>query len=276
MMGDIPVTIQVVASEKEREKVFGLIGQAFEAARAVEFEVSEWHGGSDASLLNSMAGLEPIKIGRHLMNILLYAERVSAGTDGAFDVTFASKNPASSYLDLQIKPYEGTARLTKPDMTIGVSGIAKGYIVDQIAGILKGGGFANFLVNAGGDLYAAGEDINHRWQVSIRDPRGTSDGPPRCQVRLKDLAASTSGSYERGDHIIDPKTRLPAATDLASATVIAPSSLQADTLATGIFVMGKKRGLPLLKEIRPGGGVLIDQRGEVSVIGDLDCVSPTR
>src|SRR5262249_46527459 len=144
-----------------------------------------------------------------------------------FDITFASKKKAASYRDVAIFPELGLAYL-RPGVTIGVSGIAKGYIVNSMSRVLRQAGFRKFLVNAG-DLYASG-----RWTIGIRNPDKPGSDESLCQITVVDRAVSTSGQYERGPHIVDPKTRKP---DRArkSATVIASLSVEADALAKGFF-----------------------------------------
>ena len=92
MMGDVPVTIEIVASAKKRAKAFVAMEKSYAEAKRIEAEVSEWQPTSQTSQINRMAGRSPVKIGKDLMAILLYAARASAGTDGAFDITFASRN----------------------------------------------------------------------------------------------------------------------------------------------------------------------------------------
>lgn len=270
MMGDVEVQIQIIAPAKKKETVFAAMERAFQEASRVESAVSEWQPTSQTTLLNKMAGRQPIPIGKDLMTILLYSIRASLGTHGAFDVTFASQLPDASYQDMALDPRQGTAWLKRRRVRVGVSGIAKGYIVDRMASVLRDAGFQDFLVRAGGDLYASGTDQKGKWKIAVQNPFG----PNRvvCEFYLKNRAASTSGIYERGPHILDPKTRRPAETDLASATVIAPRTIESDAMATGVFVLGLKEGSRLLAQMPAGGGLLVDQRGAVLAVGDFSCL----
>jgi thiamine biosynthesis lipoprotein len=104
--------------------------------------------------------------------------------------------------------------------------------------MLEAAGSTNFCINAGGDIAIRGNPRpGERWQVGIRHP----DHPQRFALVLAvegPLAIATSATYERGAHIIDPRTGEPT-TDIASATVVGPDLGTADALATAVFVMGE-------------------------------------
>ena len=109
--------------------------------------------------------------------------------------------------------------------------VVKGWSVQRAARLLAVAGAKRFVLNAGGDVVAAGGP----WRVGVRHP----DHADRlCTVlELTDGAVATSARYERGDHIIDGRTGRPA-TGLLSLTVVAPSLTEADSVATAAFAMG--------------------------------------
>lgn len=233
LMGDITVTLTVEDKKSHREAAFAAMEKAFDETRRLENELSEWQPESETTHLNQNAGKPPIPVGQDLMTLLEKARDISEMTDGAFDVTFASKKKGTSYRDVLLNPESGTAAL-RSGAKIGVSSILKGFIVDRMSGVLKQAGFRKFLVNAG-DLYAAG-----KWKIAIRNPDQPGGSAPLCEIDVQNQAVSTSGQYERGPHIIDPKTGKPAE-GFKSVTVIAKKSTDASPLATGIFVMGPGR-----------------------------------
>jgi len=149
-------------------------------------------------------------------DILLLCERLRADTDGAFDA-FAVPAPNGTTLD--------------------PSGVVKGWSVERAAGILEAHGHTDFTVNAGGDIAVRGESKpGEPWRVGIRHP----DRADRLAAVLEmsgPLAVATSATYERGAHIIDPRTGAPT-TDLASVTIVGPDLTAADAYATAVFVMG--------------------------------------
>ena len=118
------------------------------------------------------------------------------------------------------------------------SGLVKGWAIDRAASILAGAGCRDFFVDAGGDVMARGRGAGGGpWRVGIRHPV-ERDRVVKV-VLASDLAVATSGTYEKGEHILDPHTGLPA-TELASLTVTGPDILAADVYATAAFAMGRR------------------------------------
>jgi thiamine biosynthesis lipoprotein len=117
------------------------------------------------------------------------------------------------------------------------TGLVKGWAIERASELLRSRGSANHAVNGGGDLQLAGEARRGEpWRVGIADP-----GDPSRMVSVvagRDCAIATSGTSERGHHIVDPFTGRAAAAALASATVTGPSLTYADAYATAAFVMG--------------------------------------
>jgi thiamine biosynthesis lipoprotein len=118
--------------------------------------------------------------------------------------------------------------------TFDPSGYVKGWAIDKAARLIEKRGFNSYCLSIGGDIKAAsnGQKV---WRIGIQDPARKSRIITR--IGAKNLALATSGNYERGAHIINPKTRKPA-TGLLSVTVAGPSIITADVLATAAFVLG--------------------------------------
>ncbi|MBI2982314.1 MAG: FAD:protein FMN transferase [Deltaproteobacteria bacterium] len=232
-MGNVPVSISV-RSEKNSGEVFRAMEESFRRALRIEEEVSEFRPSSQLSLLNKEGAKRWIPIGKELGVILNTGRKISGQTRGAFDMTFASSKKTASYEDVELDLERGRGRLRREGVVIGVSGIAKGYIVDQMSDSLLRQGFREHLVNAGGDLRVRG-----RWQVGIRDPRHPEVS--LCHLTLKNQSVSTSGRYERGDHIVDPRTRTKVRRrDILSTTVVGQSTIETDALATAAFILSAK------------------------------------
>jgi thiamine biosynthesis lipoprotein len=134
-------------------------------------------------------------------------------------------------------------------LILDLGAVAKGLAVDLAAQELAP--FGNYAIDAGGDLFVRGlNPAGQPWQIGLRHPRRPDE--LLGVVRLADAAICTSGDYERqsprqedGHHLIDPRTGRSAA-DVASVTVVAPTAMAADALATAAFVLGPRRGLRLL------------------------------
>ena len=124
------------------------------------------------------------------------------------------------------------------------SGYVKGWAVERAAALLARAGSADHLVNGGGDVQCAGGRGPRAgggcepWRVGIADP--LRPGRLAIVVEASDRAVATSGTTERGAHILDPHAGRPA-TGLASLTVTGPSLALADAYATAAVAMGPAR-----------------------------------
>jgi thiamine biosynthesis lipoprotein len=151
----------------------------------------------------------------------------------------------------QVRVEDGTI-VKPPGVTLDLSGIAKGKIVDVARLELRKAGYDNFLVDAGGDITVRGTNARGEpWRIAIQDPRHANDYVGVLQKT--DVSIITSGDYERYfmeggkrySHLFDPATGYPA-TDLTSVTVIADEAAFGDAVATAVFVMGRDEGYDFL------------------------------
>lgn len=271
---------------------------AFEAAivefRRLEELHSNWKPQSDVSRINARAGVKPVRVAPETVALLTEAKRMHSLTSGKFDVGFgalaklwrfdhdqdnripdrkavAAQLPLVDASRIQVDAERSTVFLPEKGMSVHVGGIGKGFAVDRAARLLRARGLENFMIQAGGDLYAAGRRGDRPWRVGIRDPRG----PPSAffaRAEIEDRTFSTSGDYMRFfikdgvryHHIIDPDSGEPARR-CRSVTVFAPSALVADAFSTGVFILGVDEGLALV-EATPGvGAVIVDADNEVHV-----------
>lgn len=144
--------------------------------------------------------------------------------------------------------------LEKGGMGLTLDGIAKGYVVDVMATHLESGGIHDYLINAGGDIRTGGRrEDGEPWRVAVQNP--LKDGSFPDLIAAPTGAVATSGSYEiyfdgerTRHHIVSGQTgRSPQPSQ--SVTVIAPTAVAADALATAVFVMGPERGLRLVDSL---------------------------
>lgn len=147
-------------------------------------------------------------------------------------------------------------------------GYVKGWSVETAARFLREQGVRDFCINAGGDVVVDGCDQEGApWRIGIRHPAD----PMALAMVLEvpgPMGIATSGSYERGAHIFDPRRGEPN-TELASATVVGPDLAEADAFATTVYVMGVD-GLQWLAD-RPGySGCLITRDLHVLSTDDFD------
>lgn len=255
---------------------------------------------SDVIRVNAAAGNgSPIAIADETFEVISHALDMSRRSGGAFDITYAAmhglwkfdedldpKLPAASEIarrrhlvnwrDVVVDPRRKTVRLRRPGMRMGLGGIAKGYAVDRASAVLRARGLADFMVQAGGDLYVSGSKGGIHWMVGVRDPRG---GPVDviATMPIQDHAFSTAGDYERSfvldgkryHHIIDPKTGYPA-TASREVTIYAPTAFLADALDDAVFILGPAKGLALCKQFPDAAALIVDAHNRVWVSPELE------
>jgi thiamine biosynthesis lipoprotein len=120
--------------------------------------------------------------------------------------------------------------------SIDPSAFVKGWAVEGVASMLVAAGARNLCVHAGGDVRVRGERApGQPWRVGIQHPYLRDR--TAAVLRARDLAVATSGAYERGAHIVDPRTGEPPESVL-SVTVLGPDLGTADAYATAAFAMG--------------------------------------
>jgi FAD:protein FMN transferase len=122
---------------------------------------------------------------------------------------------------------------TRWNGTIDPTGLVKGWSVERASAMLGAAGSTAHSINGGGDIRVAGPTP---WTVGIADP--VRHGHFATAIDATDLAIATSGTAERGAHIVDPYTRRPVAT-FASVTVVGPDLAAADAYATAAMAMGE-------------------------------------
>ena len=116
------------------------------------------------------------------------------------------------------------------------SGLVKGWAIEHAAAMLSAAGFTGHIINGAGDMQCTGEPEPGRpWRVGIADPLNPS--ALAVVIAGRDFAVATSGTAERGQHIINPHTGC-AASGLASVTIVGPRVTAADAYATAAFAMG--------------------------------------
>jgi thiamine biosynthesis lipoprotein len=166
-------------------------------------------------------------------------------------------------LDLcaQVQVVTGGAFTAMPQGRLDPTGLVKGWAVERASRLLSEHGALNHAVNGGGDLQLAGSAGPGRpWVVGVSDPADRRR--IASTVTGRDFAVATSGTAERGSHILDPLTGRPA-TALASATVTGPSLSFADAYATAAFVLGLD-ALRWIGEIAGYDALLIGGDGAIS------------
>lgn len=162
-------------------------------------------------------------------------------------------------------------RLTVPDgMQLDMGAVAKGYMADLIAELLRQRDVASAILNLGGNIHAIGSRPDgSSWRIGIRAPWGEGN---LGVLEISDAAVVTSGGYENyfedesGNvywHILDPDTGRPADSGLLSVTVVGSEGKRCDALSTALFVMGKDRAVDYWKEHGDFEMLLVTEDGDV-------------
>lgn len=283
---------RVTVADAEPERARAGIEEAFLELARVDATMNEWRPESPLSALNAAAGSGHwTELPADLCTVLRLALDGARRTGGRFDPSWAAlrdlwrfdgessvPDPAlvrrrCALVGWQRVEVQGPgagacrARLPRSGMAVGLGGIAKGWAVDRAAEALRARGLADFLVEAGGDLYAAGRRDGRPWEVGVRDPRG-APGTTIATLRLSDAAVSTSGDYEhffiarrtRYHHLIDPRSCQPARASRA-ATVVARSAVDSEVLSKAVFI-GGARGLAIA-EHAGATALVVTSQGEV-------------
>lgn len=196
-------------------------------------------------------------------------DALNAGTSRA-----PSSNVPSS------KSSQPALAITDPHTILDLGGVAKGYIADELADLFIAHGVGRFVINLGGNVVVRGgrpADASARppvaagspWRIGIINPLDPAHN--RAIVDMADGSVVTSGIHERRftkggvtyHHILDPATGMPAKTDLTSATIIAPRSMDCDGYSTTALMLGARDAIDFVESLPGIEAVLIDEVDEV-------------
>jgi thiamine biosynthesis lipoprotein len=259
------VEITVADKDKSPRFIHRAIKKAFLEIERIEGLLSKYKTNSDVSRINNYSGRGTTEVNPETITVIARSLEFSRLTKGAFDVTVQPMAAQrAGFTNIKINEQDKSVFLAKPEMTLDLGGIAKGYAVDKAVAILKEERIKSALVNAGGDIYAFGSPQESRsWQTALQHPR-KSDAVLTV-LEIQDKAIATSGDYQRYveisgrrySHIIDPRTGYPCAEIPASVTVLAADCLSADALATSLFVLGPQKGIALVNRLKNTEAIVV-------------------
>ncbi len=245
----------------------------------VNAQMSTYLTNSELSIFNRSSQTNWFPVSKELAEVFARSRAISEISGGAFDITvgplvnlwgFGPERKARvvpsnesivrllhrvGYRNISVRLNPPAVRKAFPEVYCDLSGIAKGYAVDQAAEYLQSLGIANYVVEIGGEVRAHGRNASGRgWGIGIQDPAD----PNRLYRTLPVLnrSVATSGDYvqyfeqdgRRYSHTIDPKTGRPISHGLTSVTVVDASCATADGLATALTVLGPEKGYALARE----------------------------
>ena len=266
----------------------GLVEEVWAACERYENLLSKTISTSDVSRINEAMG-QTVTVDPETWEILRRAKEISQLTGGAFSVTIAPVSALWTFTgtstntvptdqtrlkavelvnDQLIELGEGYTVTLPAGMQIDLGGIAKGYIADKVAELIRGKATAG-IISLGGNVYTVGQKPDgSKFSVAVTDPQDPSTA--KSILYTGDCTVVTSGTYERGfdfggvryHHILDPQTGWPAQSDLVSATFVMDSSMTADALATACIVIGSEKALALAQSLGLDA-VFITREGEM-------------
>ena len=288
------------------------LDEAVARCQAFEGMFSRTIATSDVGRINAAAG-EPTQVQPETAELISKALEYCAASDGLFDITIGAVSELWDFHEgivptdeaiqaallhigwqgVHVDVATSTVTLDDPDARLDLGGIAKGYISDVIIDQLAVAGVESGFVNLGGNVAVLGPKLDGSpWTVGVRNPfpgQGQDATSKSVVATIECTGGSvvTSGLYERSFtkdgrtywHILDPRTGYPVETDLASATVYAPLSIDGDGLTKPLFMLGNTAALDyvtsievlqVMEEVVKGGTtmVMVTHNEEITRMAD--------
>ena len=261
--------------DHENEKFARIAAEkALSEAHRLDRILSDYDSESELSKLSQNSGSSKyFSLSHDLFNVLAESEELAVETEGAFDITvgpfsrlwriarFKKTLPSNNkllqarkrvgYNKLKIDREKKMIKLNASAMVLDLGGIAKGYAADQMLKILQNLNVRRVLIDAGGDILLGdsprGKD---GWRIEI----GGSAHPDLPALTISNTAVATSGDFEQSiilggktfSHLINPFTGL-GLTSQSQVTVVAPTAMEADSLASACLVLGPIKGFNMLE-----------------------------
>ena len=253
--------------------------QVKEVLDKVNGQMSTYQKDSELSLFNENTSTDWIQVSPELHQVIKESIKISQLSNGLFDVTVGplvnlwgfgpdemTTNPPDDavvkdklnqigYNHLICKDDGLFVKKEIPNLYVDLSGIAKGYGVDQVAELLERLGIVDYMVEIGGEIRVKGKNNQGQpWQIAVEKPTVERRMIEKI-LSITDTGMATSGDYRnyfevegvRFSHTIDPRTGRPINHKLASVTVLRPTSMEADGLATAFMVMGPEDGYQICR-----------------------------
>lgn len=262
-------SLTIVATASSAERGFGAIECAFDSVRAYEALLSTWRDDTGLSRLNRAPVGTWVDVPPPLARLLAELWPWPARTGGAFDPGVGAlvdawdlrgrgRRPsparlsralaASGLRHFELAVTRHAARRLTADAWLDAGGFGKGAALRAASRALRAAGVRSASLNFGGQVVALTASDGPAWRVPVAHPHQRQSSV--VTLSLANRAAATSGQSERGitvgserlGHILDPRTGSPVPA-WGSVTVVHPDALEADILATALFVLGPETGM---------------------------------
>ena len=293
LMGTV-VTVKIYDKGKE-----AVLEPAFERIQTLANQITVNKAGSEIDSINANAGIQPVKVSNDIYELMDAGNDYSMKSNGSFDISIGpltdlwrigfpdARKPAQSEIDavlplidykqIELNEKEQTVFLKKKGMQLDLGAIAKGFITDQVAEVLKENEVTTAIIDLGGNIYVMGNNPSGKnWTVGIQDPfapRGETIGV----ISESNKSVVTSGIYERVleidgksyHHLLDPVNGYPFNNDLAGVTIISSKSVDGDGLSTSVFSKGIKGGLEFIEQFEGTEAIFISTDKKVYITSGL-------
>lgn len=248
--------------------------------RVIDLSMSTYLETSTISKFNRG---EKVKIDPHFQKVFTASKQIFKESNGYFDPSigtlinawgFGKKQqteiPSQQKIDSLLR-LVGLDKISENNfylntktkgIELNFNAIAQGYTCDVIADFLRQKKITNFIAEVGGEMTISGKNIlkNKKWVIGIDNPL-QKEGTPREVIETLELSncgLATSGNYrkiridsitgKKYVHTLNPKTGFPEKSDILSASVIAPTAMEADGYATTFMALGLEKSKKLLKK----------------------------
>lgn len=266
---------------------------------AAEITTNDDGKNSEIDKINKYSGKKAVKVTKDMFFLIQKAVFYSKNSAGGFDLAIGpltnlwrigfpdAKKPSQAainrrlplvhYQDVVLNTSKQTVFLKKKGMALDLGAIAKGYIADEVAKVMKSHGVNSAIIDLGGNIYVIGHNPNgEKWRVGIQNPF-SSRGSIVGKLEIKEMSIVTSGIYERVlkvdgksyHHLLNPKTGYPFDNDIAGVSIISKKSIDGDGLSTATFSKGIKGGLQYLKQFKGVEAVFISRDKKVYITPGL-------
>jgi thiamine biosynthesis lipoprotein len=292
-MGTV-VTVTLYDSDEK------ILDEVFDKVVEIENLVSVNKEGTEIDILNKNAGVKSVALSDSSFEIVKWAVKYSALSDGGYDLTIGPLvklwnigtdkakvpteyeiNEAINLIDYKkVILNEDTKEVFLEDegMSIDLGSIAKGYVADEITKILRENDIKKAIIDLGGNIFVLGQKSEDEdWTVGIQNPfesRGNAVG----SLNVSNKAVVTSGIYERYleqdskkyHHILNPNTGYPYETEIVGVSIVADKSIDADALSTLAFTKGINEGIKLIESLDGVDAIFINEKKEVYITEGLE------
>jgi len=286
--------IRIVHNNEKQFRLDSLKVRIDQSLITVNQQMSTYIADSEISRFNRLQTREKFLVSEPFGQVIASSLEIFKLSGGAFDITVAPLvnlwgfgtqgkrfEPPADLKISEVLNRIGSQKLQlientylkklDPLIQIDLGAIAKGYGVDVVAGEIEKFGITDFLVEIGGEIYAAGVNIkNESWHIGVDKPDLSAvPGQDLMEIlMISGIGLATSGDYRNYfqkegkiySHTIDPKTGRPVVHNLASVTILTNSCMRADALATAVSVLGPDKGMDLIESLENTESMLIERK----------------